>query len=105
MSVNNGPFVYDLREWSLDHSNYRNGISFGNEEATNLLVALKECLKGSDEELSPGQSTEIIRGDDKRGTKSPVVNDGTETTEKDDNLLALLDSEGVAYIDKRSKHI
>ena len=25
VSINNGPFVYDLREWSLDHTDSRNG--------------------------------------------------------------------------------
>ena len=40
VSINEGPFQYDLREWSLDHSNYRNGISSENDEATVLLAVL-----------------------------------------------------------------
>ena len=36
VSINNGPFVYDLREWSPDHKTPSRGITLSKEELYTL---------------------------------------------------------------------
>ena len=38
VSVDGGPFQYDIREWRLDHFDYRDGISLDEKEAAELMI-------------------------------------------------------------------
>lgn len=103
VSINEGAFCYDLREWSLDHSSFRNGISLKNEEAAELLALLKECYKGEGEDLLQEKHSE------KTGPVLPIQLD-LAIPQKDDNnentdekLYAFLKSKRIRYIDKRAK--
>lgn len=101
VSVNNGPFMYDLREWSLDHSSFRDGLSFDNEEAKVLFAVLKECFTNGGEDITiasfPGAykagrtgQIEMILGDQK-------------SRQSDDSLFSLLEEKGLEFVDKRNK--
>ena len=74
VSVNDGPFQFDIREWSLNETEYRNGISFDNEEAKKLLAILKKCIEDTD-----------------------------KPTPSDDKLIELLAGNNISYIDKRER--
>lgn len=103
VSINEGPFQYDLREWSLDHSNYRNGISFENDEATVLLAVLKECFKDGGEGISLDQFPEALPDLKKPGQVRFVLEEESADSSGDDTLLKFLSSENIDYVDKRSK--
>lgn len=103
VSINNGPFVYDLREWSLDHTLSRKGISFDDEEAKVLLAVLKECFKDCGE----GITIDLYPGAFKANTSgqfemSALVEDES-TQEADEALYSLLKEKGIEFTDKREK--
>ena len=102
VSVNNGPVLYDLREWSLDHSNYRYGISFENDEATVLLAVLKECFKDGGEGISIDQFPKAIAEDNAQGQIRLVVEEPGINVQ-DANLIDFLKSNSIEYVDKRQK--
>ncbi len=102
VSINNGPFVYDLREWSLDHTSHRNGITFENEEAKVLLAVLKECFKDGGESISIEQYSEAYKVN-KTGQIEFVLTQEENTKGTDEALYALLKENGVEYTDKREK--
>ncbi len=101
VSVNNGSFIYDLREWSLDHSAYKDGISFDNEEAKVLLAVLKECFKDGDG-ISINQFPEAYTADNKIGQMKLVV-EQPKPEQDDASLYNLLKEKGISYTDKRDK--
>ena len=103
VSVNNGPFRYDLREWSLDHSSFRNGISFENEEAQVLLAVLKECFKDGGEGISIEAYPAAQPTEKPAATKAPVMPAEEPLSSSDDALYALLKEQGIEFIDKRDK--
>ena len=85
VSIDNGPVLYDFREWSLDHSDYADGISFDSEEAKALFAVLKEIIKDDGPEPIP------LPGPD------PNV-------PSDDDLFQLLQKKGIEYVDKRNNN-
>ncbi len=101
VSVNNGPFAYDLREWSLDHTSNRNGLSFNNEEAKILLAILKECFKNGGEDITIDQYPDAYKAG--KSGQIEMVFSGEEKVPQDDALIALLSNKGIKYTDKRGK--
>lgn len=101
VSINNGPLTYDLREWSLDHSDNRNGLSFGDEEAKVLLAVLKECFKNGGENITISSYPGAYKGDIP-GQVVMIVEHET-TQENDEALFGLLTEKGIEYTDKREK--
>ncbi len=101
VSINGKSFCYDLREWSLDHGSYRNGITLKNEEAKELLVLLKGCYQEGDEDTLSEKHTK----DGSKSTMSKPAIDEVENTEEktDKQLFSFLNTKGISYIDKRSK--
>ena len=102
VSVNNGPFRYDLREWSLDHSSFRNGISFENEEAQVLLAVLKECFKDGGENITIDAYPEAHPAEKTTESITPVVQ-AKEPSPSDGALYMLLKEQGIEFTDKRDK--
>ena len=88
ISKNNGPFEYDIREWSLDHSTFRNGISLSNDEARIVLAFLKECI--NDEGITI-DTVEV-----------PLVRPSVTTTEIDNTAIEILKEAGIEFVDKRA---
>lgn len=103
VSVNDGPFQYDLREWSLDHGRSRNGISFDNSEATVLLAVLKDCFKDGGEGISLDQFPEALSGGYAQGQMHLAFDEESDGSSEDEALLEYLRSENIDYADKRSK--
>ena len=103
VSINNGPLKYDLREWSLDHTSSRNGVSFENEEAKVLLAILKECFKEGEEEITIDEYPEAYKVD-KTGQFTFVDTESkSDEDTSDEELFKLLKEKGVEYTDKRDK--
>lgn len=103
VSINGGPFKYDLREWTLDHSSSRNGLSFSNEEASVLLAVLKECFKGGGEDITVEAFPRAIVADTKGQITLIDTKVDEELMQSDEPLFALLKERGIKYIDKRDK--
>lgn len=103
VSVNGGPFQYDLREWSLDHGRSRNGISFDNSEATVLLAVLKDCFKDGGEGISLDQFPEALPYSNNPGQICLALEEESAVSSGDDALREFLRAEKIDYVDKRSK--
>ena len=102
VSINGESFCYDLREWSLDHCSYRNGISLKNEEAQELLMLLKSCYQdGNEDTLKENNTTEMANSI----LPTQLTLEGVEgiAGKTDDQLFEFLKTNGISYIDKRSK--
>lgn len=102
VSINNGPLKYDLREWSLDHSTSRNGISLEDEEAKALLAVLKECFKDG-EEITIEMFPAAYKADKTGQMVFAEPNIGEEVELSDEELFKLLKEKDIEYIDKRDK--
>ena len=94
ISQEDGSFAFDLREWSLDHSDAGEGISFGNDEAKVLLALLKECFKDG-EDISI--NTIPIPTASKQSAKEPA-----SPVDIDETIYPLLKEKNIEYIDKRA---
>lgn len=103
VSINNGPFVYDLREWSLDHTTSRKGISFEDEEAKVLLAVLKECFKDGGEGITVDLYPEAFRADKSVQLEIPILTENKSKQLPDEALFSLLKDKGIKFIDKREK--
>ncbi len=101
VTINNGPFVYDLREWSLDHTAHRNGLSFGDQEAQVLLAILKECFKDGEESISIEQFPDSIIPN-KTNQSNEETNAAISEECSDEKLFMLLKNQGVEFTDKRA---
>ena len=55
VSVDGGPFAYDIRDWRLDHFDYRDGISLDEKEAAQLLISLRQSFGLKDSDLDVQQ--------------------------------------------------
>lgn len=92
VSVDGGPFAYDIREWRLDHFDYRDGISLDEKEATQLLINLRQSFGLKDSDLDVAQ------------IQMPVVEQTfAAPAEQKPDIETVLKEKGIAYIDKR-KH-
>ncbi len=103
VSIDGAAFCYDLREWSLDHSTSRNGLSLKNEEATQLLTLLRECFKNNDEgiiDLGISVKSDGVKRPEQNADGSDQVKSQENTDEK---LYSFLKAKGIKYTDKRSK--
>lgn len=90
VSVDNGPFVYDIREWRLDHFDYRDGISLDEKEASQLLINLRQSFGLKDADLDVAQ------------IQMPLVEQTFSREEnKRPDISEVLKDKGIAYIDKR----
>ena len=91
VSVDGGPFAYDIREWRLDHFDYRDGITLYEKEAAELLMNLRRCfgLKDSDLDSAQIEMPEMAEIDLAAGKKPDV--------------LDILKEKEVAFIDKRER--
>ena len=94
VSIDGGPFQYDIREWRLDHFDYRDGISLDEKEATELMINLRKAFGLKDSDLDIEQ------------VKMPVAEfvektGGIQEEQKPD-ATELLQKEGIEFIDKRS---
>lgn len=90
VSVDGGPFAYDIREWRLDHFDYREGISLDETEATQLLINLRQSFGLKDSDLDVAQ------------VQMPVVEKAfAAPAEQKPDIQAVLKEKGIAYIDKR----
>lgn len=90
VSVDGGPFAYDIREWRLDHFDYRDGISLDEKEATQLLINLRQSFGLKDSDLDSAQ------------IEMPVVKQAFEaSSEQKPDIQVVLKEKGIAYIDKR----
>ncbi len=90
VSVDGGPFAYDIREWRLDHFDYRDGISLDEKEATQLLINLRQSFGLKDSDLDVTQ------------IQMPVVEQAfAAPAEQKPDIQAVLKEKGIAYIDKR----
>ncbi len=90
VSVDGGPFAYDIREWRLDHFDYRDGISLDEKEATQLLINLRQSFGLKDSDLDVTQ------------IQMPVVEQSfAAPAEQKPDIQAVLKEKGIAYIDKR----
>ena len=103
VSINNGPFVYDLREWSLDHTTSRKGISFDDEEAKVLLAVLKECFKDGGEGITIDLYPEAYKADKSGQFEMPALTEDEPEQLSDEALYSLLKEKGIEFIDKREK--
>lgn len=101
VSVNSGPFSFDLREWSLDHASYRDGITFDNEEAMVLLAVLKECFKNGGEDITIDLYPWAYKAD--KSGQIEMILDQPKSDQSDDELFCYLAEKGLEYIDKREK--
>lgn len=101
VSVDDGPFQYDLREWSLDHTATRDGVSFENDEALVLLTLLKECFKEG-EEIDLSQLGQRHKATFTQ-TVMPGMENGTEASQNDAELFDILKKNNLEYSDKRPK--
>lgn len=99
VSTEDGPIQYDFREWTLDHADYGDGISFDSDEARALFAVLKECFKNGGEDISivdlPGGFT--VDGTGQVGFDGKP-DDGMAS---DEDLIQLLQERGIKYVDKR----
>ncbi len=90
VSVDGGPFAYDIREWRLDHFDSRDGISLDEKEATQLLLNLRQSFGLKDTDLDSIQ------------VEMPMVQKAfSSSDEKKPDIIAVLKEKGIAYIDKR----
>ncbi len=90
VSVADGPFTYDIREWRLDHYDCKNGISLNEDEARALLVKLGECFQVDVGKLGTAQ------------IPMPVVEQTFASAEAHKpDIRSILDEKGIQYIDKR----
>ena len=89
VSVSDGPFMYDVREWRLDHYDCKDGISLTEDEARALLVKLGECFRVDVGELGTAQ------------IPMPVVEQAVAETSPKQDISDVLKAKGIAYIDKR----
>ncbi len=90
VSIGDRPFQYDVREWRLDHGEYRDGISLNEDEARALLVKLGECFQVDVGELGTAQ------------IPMPVVEQVfTQAETQKPDIRTVLEEKGIAYIDKR----
>lgn len=104
VSINNGPLKYDLREWSLDHASFRNGVSFENDEAKILLAVLKECFKDGGEDISINLYPGSYKADkDGQITMITETQEADDFEQSDETLFSLLKERKLAYTDKREK--
>ena len=101
VSVDGGPFQYDLREWSLDHTESGNGLSLNNDETLVLQALLKECFKEG-EEIDLTQLAEKHRPSYEQ-TKLPGMENDGNPEQDDTKLFDLFKANKLEYIDKRSK--
>ena len=104
VSINNGPFKYDLREWSLDHASFKNGVSFENDEAKVLLAILKECFKDGGEDITIDLYPGAYKAD-KDGQVTMIIEptDPDEDGNADEVLFDFLKERHIEYTDKREK--
>ncbi len=92
--------MYDLREWSLDHSSSRNGITFSSDEAEVLFAVLKECFKDGGVDISIDRYPEAYKVD--ATDQMDITGTQVEKTEQsDETLYALLNEKEISFIDKR----
>lgn len=90
VSIDGGPFAYDIREWRLDHFDYRDGISLDEKEATQLLINLRQSFGLKDTDLDMIQ------------VEMPVVAQAfSATDEQKPDVQSVLKEKGIAFIDKR----
>ncbi len=90
VSVDGGPFVYDIREWRLDHFDYRDGITLEEKEAANLLINLRQSFGLRDTDLDVAQ------------IQMPIVEQAfADTQEPKQDVLDILKEKGISYVDKR----
>ena len=90
VSIDGGPFQYDIREWRLNHFDYRDGISLDEKEATELLFNLRKAFGLKDTDLD---TTQI---------EMPVVEKVfVPAVEQKPNVLVILAQRGISFIDKR----
>lgn len=79
-----------IREWRLDHFDYRDGISLDEKEATQLLINLRQSFGLKDSDLDVAQ------------IQMPAVEQAfTAPAEQKPDIQAVLKEKGIAYIDKR----
>lgn len=89
VSVDGGPFKYDIREWRLDHFEYRDGISLDEKEAAQLLISLRQSFGLKDTDLDIAQ------------IEMPIVEKLDSVPEQKVDVLELLKVKDVPFIDKR----
>ena len=90
VSVEDGPFQYDVREWRLNHDEYRDGISLSEDEARVLLIKLGECFQVNVGELGTAQ------------IPMPVMEQNYAAPERPKgNIVDILKGKGISFIDKR----
>ena len=91
IQCDSGAYLFDLRNWSIDHQNCDDGFSFTEDEAKVLLAYLKEVIKD-------GEGIDI-------GTvglpAKPAAAPNPQPEMHDNKVLDLLKKEGLEYIDKR----
>lgn len=89
VSVADGPFMYDIREWRLNHDEYKDGISLTEDETRALLVKLGECFRVDVGQLGTAQ------------IPMPVVEQKFAEEPKKPDVSDVLKEKGIAFIDKR----
>lgn len=89
VSVSDGPFMYDVREWRLDHYDCKDGISLTEDEARALLVKLGECFRVDVGELGTAQ------------IPMPVVEQAVAEAPKKPDISDVLKEKEIPFIDKR----
>lgn len=90
VSIDGGPFQFDIREWRLDHFDYRDGISLSEKEATELMINLRKAFGLKDSDLDTEQ------------VQMPIVEQAlSESEEQKPDIQVILKEKGIAYIDKR----
>lgn len=89
VSVADGPFMYDIREWRLNHDDCKEGISLSEDEARSLLVKLGECFQVDVGQLGTAQ------------IPMPVVEKVLADVPKKPDISDVLKEKGIAFVDKR----
>ncbi len=90
VSIANEPFSYDIREWRLNHGEYKDGISLSEDEAKALLVKLGECFRVDVGELGTAQ------------IPMPVVDQKFVNAEaQKPDIQDVLKEKGIPFFDKR----
>ncbi len=100
VSVDGGPYAYDIREWSLNHFDYRDGITLDEKEATVLLMNLRRSFGLKDSDLDAVQIemplAETVPAPAPESAAAPVA-----PADNKPDVTAVLKEKGIAYVDKR----
>lgn len=88
VSVDNGPAVFDIREWSLDYSWHGEGISLDDVAMKRLFAELKRTFPNG--------------GDDISVDTVPALSRTMPATAGDDEIITFLKECGIEPIDKRA---